>query len=644
MAYRPSHLFFRRTVPLFLLLGGLGACWAQTPPAGYSLYWSDEFNGAVGSAPNGANWTYDTGDGGWGNAELENYTTSLQNSQIVADPNATDGKSLAIIALDTNPGSTAYSTVGRYTSARLLTNASGFQGVTFQYGYMEARVQMPYGDGIWPAFWMLGTNINTGTAWPNCGETDIMENIGNAADQPINHGSLHAPNWNPTNTYTLPGGALYHNAYHTFGVLWQANQIDFYVDGTDYETQTLAGATGVGGTWEFNSTMFFLLNMAVGGNYPHSPDASTSFPQTMLVDYVRVYEPNTPTVTPNASATSTPTKTASTTSTVTATPSATPTASSTATRTNTVANTATPTSTKTATATGSMTPTASLTASRTSTATNTSTITYSRTPTTTTTPVPTASMTSTTSSTLTVTPSATDSPTPTATRTFSATPTPTATRTVTATETDSPANTSTNTPTITATQTSPATASATPNPSASGTPTPTASSTHTPTRTSTGSPTATASLTSIPSSTSTNTSTSTATVTPTPTCSATNSPIETASPTATQTLLMTPTLSPTSPETGVVFGLPYPNPVFGSGPVTIPIQLPVGSRVEWSVFTTAFRKVLDTSSSVSGNSFNLVWNLEDQWQKPVASGLYYLRVQVTGLVKATKVLKILVIR
>lgn len=107
---------------------------------------------------------------------------------------------------------------------------------------------------------------------------------------------------------------------------------------------------------------------------------------------------------------------------------------------------------------------------------------------------------------------------------------------------------------------------------------------------------------------------------------------------------MTPTLSPTSPETGVVFGLPYPNPVYGSGAVTISIQLPAGSKVEWSVFTTAFRKVLDASSPASGNSFNLVWNLEDQWQKPVASGLYYLRVQVTGPVKATKVLKILVIR
>ncbi len=280
-----------------LLLPFLSAAfpaWAA-PPAGYNLVWSDEFNGPVGSAPNPANWTYDTGDGGWGNSELENYTNSTNNSRIVSDTNATDGSALAIIAIDTQPGNPNYGTVGRYTSARLLT--SGLQ--SFQYGYMEARIQMPYGDGIWPAYWMLGNNIGS-VGWPACGEMDIMENIGNSADQPLNHSSLHAPNWNPTGTYTLPGGALYHNAYHTFAALWQPNQIQFYVDGVLFETQNSAGAAGAGGTYEFNSSMFFLLNLAVGGSWPGSPDAGTSFPQTMLVDYVRVYQPSagTPTPTP----------------------------------------------------------------------------------------------------------------------------------------------------------------------------------------------------------------------------------------------------------------------------------------------------------------------------------------------------------
>ncbi len=266
--------------------------WAM-PPAGYNLVWSDEFNGPLGSAPNPANWTYDTGDGGWGNNELENYTTSTNNSRIVADPNATDGSALAIIAIDTQPGSTNYGEVGRYTSARLLS--SDLQ--SFQYGYMEARIQMPYGDGIWPAYWMLGNNIGS-VGWPACGEMDIMENIGNAADQLLNHGSLHAPNWNPTGTYSLPGGALYHNAYHTFGLLWQQDQVQFYVDGVLFETQTAAACSSAGGTYEFNSPFFFLLNMAVGGSWPGSPDASTSFPQTMLVDYVRVYQQPSGTVTP----------------------------------------------------------------------------------------------------------------------------------------------------------------------------------------------------------------------------------------------------------------------------------------------------------------------------------------------------------
>ena len=271
-------------------------------PAGYNLVWSDEFNGAVGSAPNPANWTYDTGAGGWGNNELENYTTSTNNSVIVSDPNANDGKALAIIAIDTQPGNSNYGAVGRYTSARLLS--SGLQ--SFQYGYMEARIQMPFGDGIWPAFWMLGTNIGA-VGWPACGEMDIMENIGNSADQLLNHGSLHAPNWNPTATTGLPSGALYHNAYHTFGLLWQANQVQFYVDGNLYETHTAAECAGAGGTYEFNTPFFFLLNLAVGGSWPGSPDAGTSFPQTMLVDYVRVYQASAgtpvPTPTPVVSST-----------------------------------------------------------------------------------------------------------------------------------------------------------------------------------------------------------------------------------------------------------------------------------------------------------------------------------------------------
>lgn len=285
----------------------LGANLSQaTPPAGYSLVWSDEFNGPIGSAPNSANWGYDIGDSGWGNNELEYYTNSTNNSQIVSDPGATDGSSLAIIAIDTTPGSSSYSTVGRYTSARL--NTSGLQ--SFQYGWMEARIQLPTGQGFWPAYWMLGSNFNT-VGWPTCGEIDIMESVGDGGWAGQNQGSLHAPGYNGTALYDLPAGQYFYNSYHTFSVLWQQDQVQFYVDNNLYETDTASNATSSGGTWEFNHPFFFLLNLAVGGSYPGSPNATTSFPQTMLVDYVRVYQPNTPTPTfsPTPVPTSTPTPT-----------------------------------------------------------------------------------------------------------------------------------------------------------------------------------------------------------------------------------------------------------------------------------------------------------------------------------------------
>src|SRR5581483_4739015 len=190
----------------------------ENVPAGYGLAWSDEFNGAVGSGPDTSVWSYDTGIN-QPNNELENYTNSRNNSVILSDPKSVDGKSLAIIALD--PGGNN-DQMGNYTSARIDTADTK----TFTYGYMEARVRMPYGQGIWPAFWMLGNNINHGVGWPACDEIDIMENIGNAGDQGTNHMSLHDGN-DTTFFPTLPGGQLYHNAYHTFAAKWEANQIQF---------------------------------------------------------------------------------------------------------------------------------------------------------------------------------------------------------------------------------------------------------------------------------------------------------------------------------------------------------------------------------------------------------------------------------
>lgn len=263
--------------------------WEGVPPD-YGLYWSDEFNGSIGNYPSSSNWFSQTGATGWGNNELQNYTSCTANAQIVSDASAVDGKALAIIAIDTMPGNSNYSTVGRYTSARLYT--LGLQ--SFQYGYVVARIRSPYGQGIHPTFWMMGTDIDT-VGWPACGEMDIMENTGSIADQSTNHGSLRdGIDW--SNIFTIPGGQLLHNDYNTFAVLWQPGQIQFYVDGNLYETVNSLQQTS--GTWEFNKTFYFLLNIAVGGNWPGSPDATTLFPQIMYVDYVRAYTQGLPTPVP----------------------------------------------------------------------------------------------------------------------------------------------------------------------------------------------------------------------------------------------------------------------------------------------------------------------------------------------------------
>jgi beta-glucanase (GH16 family) len=253
--------------------------------AGWTLTWSDEFNGADGSAVDSTKWVYDTGGSGWGNNELEYYTSGTANA-------VQQGGNLVITATTANASSytCSYPSNGpcHYTSARLKTLGKFSQ----QYGRFEARIQMPEGQGIWPAFWMMGDNINT-VSWPSCGEIDVMENIGK--EPSINHGSMHMPASGSTSDdqltgmYTLAGGAKLGDAFHTYAIEWTSSQVAFYVDDMLYETQTKAGATGR--TWEFDHPFFILLNVAVGGTWPGSPDSTTTFPQTMKVDWVRVYQP-----------------------------------------------------------------------------------------------------------------------------------------------------------------------------------------------------------------------------------------------------------------------------------------------------------------------------------------------------------------
>ena len=249
-------------------------------PPGYALTWSEEFDQPAGTPPSPAHWSYDLGAHGWGNAELQDYLSDLEHAQIVVDPAAENGRALQI-TLTYNGQELTH---GNFQSARLLTQGK----FSVQYGYIEARLRLPVGQGIWPAFWMLGTDIGE-IGWPACGEIDIMENRG---DKPgWNASSLHGPGYSGdsplSGQYDLPAGQEFHQAYHTFGVLWKPGSVTSFVDGTSYVTQTAADAPG---TWAFDHPFFFLVNLAVGGYFSGLPDETTTFPQTLRLDYIRAYQ------------------------------------------------------------------------------------------------------------------------------------------------------------------------------------------------------------------------------------------------------------------------------------------------------------------------------------------------------------------
>jgi beta-glucanase (GH16 family) len=266
--------------------------------------WSDEFNGPDGSLPDPKKWTYDIGvDGnGWGNNELEYYTdlrrnVSIQHGMLVitAVKERYTGPTTAALHLLPDPSSNslgesrATKEVTRdYTSARIKT-----QGLFAKsYGRFEARIKIPRGQGMWPAFWMLGADVDK-TGWPRCGEIDIMENIGKEPSKI--HGSVHGPGPlgsgtdDVTAAYSFPGHQRFSDAFHVFAIEWEPKVIRFYVDDHLYETATPAGLPHRTG-WVFDHPFFLLLNLAVGGDWPGNPDKSTRFPQRMLVDYVRVYK------------------------------------------------------------------------------------------------------------------------------------------------------------------------------------------------------------------------------------------------------------------------------------------------------------------------------------------------------------------
>lgn len=281
---------------LTMLIFGSGGCGrvadavSAPSPISERLVWSDEFDQASAGnvPPSPKNWVGEAGDTGWGNHELEMYCAPGSDAAPchASAPNsfvAPDGMLHIVARREAAGGST------RYTSARL--KSQGLQ--SFQYGRMEARIRIPGGQGIWPAFWMLGDDIST-HPWPACGEIDIMESIG-AREPGTVHGSLHGPGFPAaglTGRVDLPGVTAFSDAFHTFGALWSPGEIRFYVDDPSKPYATFhASDLAAPATWPFDGRkFFFLLNVAAGGDWPGAPSASTPLPAEMLVDYVRVWQ------------------------------------------------------------------------------------------------------------------------------------------------------------------------------------------------------------------------------------------------------------------------------------------------------------------------------------------------------------------
>jgi beta-glucanase (GH16 family) len=245
--------------------------------AKWTQVWSDEFNGPNGGPPDPSKWTIVTGGDGFGNNELEFYTDRSVNVQ--------QSQGNLVITARKEEFSGPNGKLRPYTSARLQTRGH-FERA---YGRMEARIRIPQGQGIWPAFWMMGDNFDS-VGWPACGEIDIMENVG--FEPNMVHGTLHGPGFSGGEalgaSFKLAGSQRFADDFHLFATEWEPGQIRFYVDGKLFETRK-ATELGAGQRWVFDHPFFLLVNLAVGGYWPGEPDVTSRFPATMLIDYVRVY-------------------------------------------------------------------------------------------------------------------------------------------------------------------------------------------------------------------------------------------------------------------------------------------------------------------------------------------------------------------
>jgi len=255
---------------VLFVISGCSTDEKQTVTTMNDLVVQDEFstNGSI----NSTFWTHDigTGSNGWGNNELQYYTDRPENIKV-------ENGMLKITARREQ-----FMGAG-YTSARIMSKGK----IEQKYGRIEARIKLPWGKGLWPAFWLLGADIDE-VSWPACGEIDIMEYLGNNPTSVF--GTLHGPGYSGgeaiSKNYTLSNNR-FDNDFHIFGIEWGENYINFYVDDVLYNHLTPEDVTG---EWVFNKPFYIILNMAVGGDYPGSPNSETVFPQEMLIDYVRVYQ------------------------------------------------------------------------------------------------------------------------------------------------------------------------------------------------------------------------------------------------------------------------------------------------------------------------------------------------------------------
>jgi beta-glucanase (GH16 family) len=257
--------------PALLLLACAAGGLAQPPD--WKMTWHDEFDGTKLDL---SRWVYEVGGNGFGNKELEYYTDRPQNLYL-------ENGMLVIAALKEDYRGAKGPERG-FTSARIHTRGKFAQA----YGKFEARIKVPCGQGFWPAFWTMG---DVAARWPGNGEIDIMENIGR--EPATVHGTIHGPGYSGAHgigaAFSLPGGQRFCDDFHVYAVEWEPGAIRWYVDGKQYHAVTPASLPA-GAKWVYDHPFYLLLNLAVGGTWPGDPDGTSTFPQTMLVDYVRAYQ------------------------------------------------------------------------------------------------------------------------------------------------------------------------------------------------------------------------------------------------------------------------------------------------------------------------------------------------------------------